>query len=152
MTDRKLAAPLVPLQKLVEEASPFHKLLGFKLLDPQAGKAMIRIDFRRDLMGDAVDEVLHHGVIAGALDFVGALAVMIEMDAQGQQRPRGTVDMRIDFLAPARGRYFVASGWIMRLGHVVCSSRMELANDRGERVAMGTAMYRISVKPAAPPS
>ena len=45
-----------------------------------------------------------------------------------------------------KGRRFIASGTVMRPGRILGAARMELANEAGELLAMGTAVYRVSRK------
>jgi uncharacterized protein (TIGR00369 family) len=55
----------------------------------------------------------------------------------------GTIDLRIDYLRPGRGKYFVATGRVVRLGSRVAVTHMELENDTGEQIATGSAAYMI---------
>lgn len=53
----------------------------------------------------------------------------------------GTIDMRVDYLAPGRGDHFEASASLLRVGKKVFVTRMELRNDRNDLIAAGTATY-----------
>jgi uncharacterized protein (TIGR00369 family) len=55
----------------------------------------------------------------------------------------GTIDLRVDYLRPGRGRGFAASGRIMRAGRKVAVVRMEMHNDAQVLVAVGTGTYMI---------
>jgi uncharacterized protein (TIGR00369 family) len=55
----------------------------------------------------------------------------------------GTIDLRVDFLRPGRGRYFIATGHVVRLGSRVAVTHMDLVNDAGEQIATGSAAYMI---------
>jgi acyl-coenzyme A thioesterase PaaI-like protein len=56
----------------------------------------------------------------------------------------GTIDLRVDFLRPGLGRYFLASADVTRLGGRVGSTQMKLVNDEGVTVATGAAAYIVS--------
>jgi uncharacterized protein (TIGR00369 family) len=56
----------------------------------------------------------------------------------------GTIDLRIDYLRPGVGGYFVATAEVTRLGGRIGSTQMKLLNDEGVLVATGSAAYVIS--------
>ena len=55
----------------------------------------------------------------------------------------GTIDMRIDFLRPGVGQEFIASARVMRAGRTVAVTRMELHNEEGVLIAVGTGAYVV---------
>ena len=52
-----------------------------------------------------------------------------------------TVDMRVDYLAPGRGQYFIAKAEVLRMGRKGCTMRMTMVNDEGKAIATGIASY-----------
>ncbi|MGM7388614.1 hotdog domain-containing protein, partial [Acinetobacter baumannii] len=52
-----------------------------------------------------------------------------------------TVDMRVDYLAPGRGKYFIARAEVLRLGRKGCTMRMTMVNDEDKQIAAGIASY-----------
>jgi uncharacterized protein (TIGR00369 family) len=141
------------VRKLIEEVIPFNRVLGIRLDSAADGKAEARFDFKAELVGNPVTRVLHGGVIAAVLDVIGASAVMSTFEEAAPLYGMGTVDMRVDFLRPGAGRYFIATGQVMRPGRILSSTRMELTNDEGALIAIGTAIYRVSRKEKqAPPN
>ena len=52
-----------------------------------------------------------------------------------------TVDMRVDYLAPGRGQYFIARAETLRLGRKGCTMRMTLVNDADKAIATAIASY-----------
>lgn len=131
-------------QKVFEKGIPFNQVMGLKLISAGDGEGLVRFDFRDDLIGNSRLGILHGGIIAAALDVVGAVAVLSRFIDEGTEVGIGTVDMRVDYLTPAKGKFFNVTGTVMRFGRILCSSRMELANDEGEMHAIGTAVYRLS--------
>lgn len=134
------------MRKLFEEQIPFNKLIGIQVLAAESGKATLRIDFRPELVGNFKMGILHGGVIAAVLDVVGGAAVIAGFEADEPLHGMGTVDLRIDFLRPGSGKHFVATGQLMRHGRILSSTRMELHNEQGVLIAIGTAIYRVSIK------
>ena len=55
----------------------------------------------------------------------------------------GTIDLRVDFLRPGRGKTFIASATIIRSGNKVAVARMELHNEEGTHIAFGTGTYLV---------
>jgi uncharacterized protein (TIGR00369 family) len=77
---------------------------------------------------------------------IGVLKRMKDSGIQeiGKQISRiGTIDIRIDYLRPGQGKYFVATASIMRAGNKVAVARMELHNDEDLLIAVGTGTYLV---------
>ena len=109
---------------------------------------------RDDLVGNFMRDMLHGGVISSCLDVAGGLVAFVALldhnlvhsiDEQAEQFSKlGTVDLRIDFLRPGLGDSFVAAGFKLRAGRRIAVARMELHNDSGTLIAVGTGTYSIS--------
>ena len=54
-----------------------------------------------------------------------------------------TIDLRIDYLRPGRGKLFTATGSVMRTGRKVAVARMELRNEEQTLIAVGTGTYSV---------
>jgi uncharacterized protein (TIGR00369 family) len=132
-----------------EQIIPFNRVLGLKLdsLDPKAPR--LKFDMRPELVGNPVRQILHGGVISATLDVVGGLAIALAaLASKPKEAARhfpniGTIDLRIDYLRPGRGKYFVATGRVVRLGGRVAVAHMELVNDTAEQIATGSAAYIV---------
>jgi uncharacterized protein (TIGR00369 family) len=139
--------------EMIEQRTPFQKSLGVKVqaLQPQL---VLRFDWRPDLVGHFQSGRLHGGVIAAVLDSLGGCALMMGLadkhpqDSLEQLLHRltriGTIDMRVDYLRPGLGAFFVASAEITRLGGRVGSTQMRLHSDDGVLVATAAASYIVS--------
>ena len=142
------------LRDIFERKLCFNELLGFKVesLDPAAPQ--ISFAMRRDLIGHYQHGRLHGGVIATVLDTVGGLAATVAIaekfngettEQVGHRFGRiGTIDMRVDYLRPGHGEWFEAKGTILRTGNKVAVTRMELHNDGGDLIAIGTGAYTVA--------
>lgn len=133
-----------------EQMIPFNRVLGLKLdsLDPKAPR--LRFDMRPELVGNPVRQILHGGVISATLDVVGGLAIALASLAEKTDEPParqfpniGTIDLRVDYLRPGRGKFFIATGRVVRLGGRVAVAHTELVNDTGEQIATGSAAYIV---------
>jgi uncharacterized protein (TIGR00369 family) len=134
------------LRDVFEQRIPFNRVLGLKLVEAGDGKCRLEFPFKEDLVGNFILGILHGGVIGSALDVAGGMAVQASFADDDPFYAMGTVDMRIDFLRPGKGRHFVATGQVMRPGRVLCATRMELVNETGELLAIGQAVYRVTTK------
>jgi uncharacterized protein (TIGR00369 family) len=133
-----------------EEMIPFNRMLGLQIesLDSEAPK--LRFEMRPELVGNPVRQILHGGVISATLDVVGGLAIALaslaakpELLTVVQFPNIGTIDLRVDYLRPGRGKYFVATGRVVRLGGRVAVVHTDLVNDTGEQIATGSAAYIV---------
>jgi uncharacterized protein (TIGR00369 family) len=139
---------------IFEEKVPFNHLLGIKVREIDDESVRVGFEMRDDFVGHFVHRVLHGGVTASVLDVTGGLAAFVgtlnkvrhlPFDEQVQRfNSLGTIDLRIDYLRPGRGRWFIATGYILRIGTKVAVTRMELHNDDNNLIAVGTGAYTVS--------
>ena len=144
---------LTTVAKTFEEQIPFNRILGFDIELQKDGTAKLSFQMRDDLVGNFLRGILHGGVISSSLDVVGGLVAFVAFLGQnpaqsfdeGSDRfsKLGTVDLRIDFLRPGLGGSFVATGSILRAGRRIAVARMQLHNDDGTLIAVGTGTYSI---------
>ncbi len=140
----------VRLKELFEDFVPFNRVLGVKIesFDPKSPK--LRFDMKPELIGNPTRGILHGGVISSVLDVMAGFSIhaaIIERDQADDSEgfPKmGTIDLRIDYLRPGRGKYFIATGKVARLGTRVAVTHMSLENDEGEEIATGSAAYMIA--------
>ena len=152
--------PIMPTEKLLqllkeitEEKIPFNKLIGMKIETLDLDKIGIRFEMRPELVGNFTRGNLHGGVISSVLDVTGGMVawtgIMKKMEGQSfdeiseRFNKIGTIDMRVDYLRPGLGEYFIATGSTLRTGNKVSVSRMELHNDKGILIAVGTGTYVV---------
>jgi uncharacterized protein (TIGR00369 family) len=141
------------LHELYERKIPFNKVLGLKIESLKMDNVCIKFKMEDDFIGNYVQGILHGGVISAVLDTTGGLAAsmgvlqkMVGRTAEeiGKSLTKiGTIDLRIDYLRPGKGKYFIAKGSIMRAGRRVSVTRMELYNDQDLLIAVGTGTYIV---------
>src|SRR3954463_9697278 len=148
MTDLK--AMEAKLRHVFEEAVAFNRVLGLKVesLDPHAPK--LRFDMKPELIGNPRRQILHGGVISAVLDVAAGFAIHLAVAKANDEDPErgtfpsiGTIDLRVDYLRPGRGKFFIATGRVVRLGNRVAVAHMELVNDSGDQIATGGAAYMV---------
>lgn len=153
LTQEEKGKLLLDRLKMTFDNTPFVKLLGMELTHASSDIVRARFDMKPELVGNTIKQILHGGVIATALDMVGGMMGLVAVyqhmkDADIPREERylrmarlGTIDMRVDYLAPGRGQHFEASATLLRVGKKVFVTRMELHNDSNDLIAAGTATY-----------
>ena len=141
------------LQRIFGERIPFNHVLGLKLESIGAEQASFRFDMREDLVGNFIHGTLHGGVISATLDVTGGLVALLgvlkKMEGRSEKEKMarfaklGTIDLRIDYLRPGFGKSFLATGYVQRIGNKVAVTRMDLDNDEGSLIAVGTGTYMV---------
>jgi uncharacterized protein (TIGR00369 family) len=142
------------ITQFFNENMPFNQLLGLKISHLDDFQTEIRFEWQDKLMGNPVHKILHGGVTAAVLDTVGSVAALLngiknlsseaEINAFYAQLPNGgTLDMRVDYLRPGKGKQFIATAQVIRRGKKVAVCRMDLHNESGLHIATGTATYII---------
>lgn len=132
---------------------PFIDYLGLQFERLETGEVLVKLPMREDLIGNLETDTMHGGAISAMLDITGGLVVFqkLRKDMEGlsleEQTKRlskvKTIDMRIDYLRPPKGKEFIASANILRRGSKVAVTRMELHNDLDELIAVGTGTYIV---------
>lgn len=132
---------------------PFNKLLGLTVTRFDEEGAEVRFLWSEQLVGNPLQQILHGGVIASVLDVAGGLmAVASALGRVSQVAPEqlaerfgkmSTIDIRTDYLRPGRGQEFIATARVIRAGNKVAVCRMELHNEEGIHIALGTGTYLV---------
>ena len=142
------------IRVLFEETIAFNKVLGLKVIVLSPDLVECRIAMQPSLIGHAPTQRLHGGVISAGLDAIGGMAIMAGIaskfsDESTEQRLQrctrvATIDMRIDYLRPGIGDFFILRGEVLRLGSRVGSTRMEFLGSDGRLLSTGAAAYVVS--------
>lgn len=78
---------------------PHSHALGFRYVEHARGHVVFDLPYREDLVGDPDTGVIHGGVITTLIDAACGQAVLTCLD---EIRRIATLDLRIDYLRPAR--------------------------------------------------
>jgi uncharacterized protein (TIGR00369 family) len=137
------------LRAVFEKHVPFNRVIGLTIASTDPERPQLRFDMKPDLIGNPAREILHGGVISAALDVAAGYAIFLALLAQNPALKEetfpnmGTIDLRVDYLRPGRGKHFVASGRVLRLGNRIAVAHTELVNDADELIATGSAAYVV---------
>ena len=141
------------LKEVIEERIPFNRVLGLSVESFEMDQIQIRIGMRPELVGNFLRGNLHGGVISSILDVVGGMVAWLGVMKKLKDYPLeemtelisrvATIDMRVDYLRPGLGDFFIGTGSIIRAGNKVTVVRMELHNDEEQMIAVGTGTYIV---------
>ena len=142
------------IRQVMEELIPFNRFLRMRLVEARHGYARVEIPFRDELVGDPLRPALHGGVLSTIADVAGGAAVWT---AATDDRARvSTIDLRVDYLRPARLETLVAAATLVRLGNRVGVADVRIWNVSSEKetIATGNGVYNVTIKkePWPPPS
>ena len=138
------------LRQVMEEVIPFNRYLGVKVTEVRASFARLEVPFRPELVGDPLRPALHGGVLSALADAAGGAAVWTGIE---DDRARiSTIDLRVDFLRPARLLTVIAEATVVRLGNRVGVADVRLFHpDAVEAtIATGKGVYNITIKKDKP--
>jgi uncharacterized protein (TIGR00369 family) len=131
------AQPLLDRLKVEMARAPYHAFLEPDPLSVDEAAGEVRVLFRAKPEFRRADDSddWHGGVIAALCDIAAHAAVAVRL---GDMAP--TIDLRVDYLAPARGD-LVAKGKLLRLGRSIARADVEIADPNGKLVAVGRAVF-----------
>ncbi|XID76015.1 thioesterase family protein [Alkanindiges sp. WGS2144] len=145
----KLDVVLQQLCRAFNTSPFFHHLNMQMVLEEQEIKCIL--DMNDSLIGNVAFQILHGGVAATMLDSIGGIVAMGELYKRADKEHiaetvkkvtrLATVDMRIDYIAPGRGKQFIGTAEVLRMGRKGCTTRMNMHNDEGKLIAIGIASY-----------
>lgn len=130
---------------------PFNKMLGMEIGYAGRDGFAVKLPMRPELVGNFIHGILHGGVISSVLDVAGGCMAVVGAFERSKGMPEeeqrailskiGTIDLRVDYLRPGKGKWFEATARLLRTGNKVAVTRMEMHNDEGELLALGTGTY-----------
>lgn len=135
---------------LLSEVIPFNKFLGITVDYAAEGHVVLELPYRPELIGDASRPALHGGAISTLIDVAGGFAVWTQL--AGMEDRVSTIDLRVDYLAPAAPQDLLAEAKIVRVGNRVgvVDVRCWQPSQPERTVATGKAVYNIKRKEDSP--
>lgn len=134
------------LKQIMEDMIPFNRFLGVRLTKAERGFARLEVPFREELVGDPLRPALHGGVLSALADTAGGAAVWAGLeDARARV---STIDLRLDYLRPAKLELVVAEATVVRVGNRVGVADVRLFHPSAEdqTIATGKGVYNVIIK------
>ena len=106
---------------------PHNAALGLEVIDYAGAQVWMRLPYHAKIVGNPATGVIHGGAISSLMDAACGMATMI---ALGRFSAIATLDLRIDYLRPARpGQTVIGRGECYRITRSVAFVRGQ-AHDR----------------------
>jgi uncharacterized protein (TIGR00369 family) len=123
---------------IVVNQSPYFSLLSMEIKDLQWGTCLLEMELGEKHLQPFGN--VHGGAIASVVDAAAFWAVFPQME-------RGigltTVEMKLNYLAPAQKGRLVAHGRCIKLGRTLALGEAHVRNGEGVLVAHGTATMMV---------
>lgn len=134
---------------LIETGMPHARELGVRLVDIEESGIVLRLDYQDRLVGDPGNGVLHGGNLTVLLDTACGLSTYTRMQTIS---PLATLDLRIDYLRPARrGEAVHAAAECYRVTrHVAFCRGVAYHQDREDPIAHCTGTFMLGTKGQPP--
>ncbi|CAH0120008.1 MULTISPECIES: PaaI family thioesterase [unclassified Paenibacillus] len=114
----------------------YHQFLGLELVEAKEGYIKLRLPFREQFLGDESGTYIHGGILASLIDIAGDFA-LITLHNRGLP----TVDLRIDYLRPARKEDLYAIATVVKNGRSLGIADIAVENVEGKQIAVGRGLY-----------
>ena len=147
-------APMPELISQIINVMPFAKVLHLELAELGEDSVSLKFPMRPEFIGNSVQGILHGGVLSASIDTTGGLMVMLALvkkhpelsfEEKVTRLSRiSTIDLRVDFLSPGKGEYFIAHARTLRSGNKVTVTRIDVKNDSEQLIAVGTGTYLLA--------
>lgn len=121
----------------VFEWIPFARELGIEISEASDGHAVGHLELVDWHSSNPQGMVAHGGVAYSLADTVGGAAAV---SVNGTITP--TIDMRIDYLAPATGDALHAEGEVIRNGNSVATVDVVVTDGEGTHIAEARGVYK----------
>jgi uncharacterized protein (TIGR00369 family) len=119
------------------DQSPYQRFLGVQLVRAEEGLVEIRLPFREDFLRQDGSNWLHGGIVSALADIAGAYAV-VTVVGEGSG---ATIDLRIDWLKPARKGELLATGRAVKTGNRICVADVEVRDADSVLVAVARGTF-----------
>ncbi len=117
---------------------PYFSLLSMSIRELALGYALIDIDLQNKHLQPF--GAVHGGVFASIIDAAAFWAVFSEVDENAGMT---TVDLKVNYLAPAQGGKLIARGRRIKLGKTLALGEAEVVNHEDKMLAHGTSTMMI---------
>ena len=138
MSEPKLNPRYVEAVTKVVNQSPYFSLLSMEIRDLQWGTSLLEIQLAEKHLQPF--GFVHGGAMASIMDAATFWAVFPQIE---KGLGLTTVEIKVNFLAPAQKGKLVARGRCIRLGKTLALGDAEIRNSEGGLVAHGTATMMV---------
>ena len=135
---RKLNPQYVEAVSARSDRSPYFALLSMSIRDVGMGYSLLHIDVQNKHLQPF--GAVHGGVFASIIDAAAFWAVYSEVD---ENVGMTTVDLKVNYLAPARSGRLIAKGRRIKLGKTLGLGEAQVLNEENTILAHGISTVII---------
>jgi len=135
---KRLSASQAAWVRQLAARMPFYRYMGIRLTRLSWGRSEIRMRVSKELTQNA--GFAHGGVSASLIDSAVGLALCTMIDKEDLIT---TIDLQVNFLAPARPGVLRTRGEIVHKGKRIAVGDAKVTDQNGRLVSKGTATYMI---------
>ncbi|MGF1533115.1 MAG: PaaI family thioesterase [Bernardetiaceae bacterium] len=131
-------------RQIIEQWIPIHQYFGFRLVEVQSDFAVILLPAKPEYVGDPRSQRLHGGMIALMMDATGGAAAFTRLPNLFQDAI-ATVDLRVDYIAPARLEDIQTEARVLRAGQTTIFTDIKSYHPAtpDQILAVGRGVYNI---------
>jgi uncharacterized protein (TIGR00369 family) len=118
--------------------APFHQWLGIELTSLDDSGIELAARWREEYLSSVDPPYAHGGILAALVDLAADFAVAAKA---GRGAP--TVDMRVDFLRPAKPGDLKVRARVVKLGRSLATAEAVVFDATGAEVASGRAVFFV---------
>jgi uncharacterized protein (TIGR00369 family) len=125
------------LANLVNQC-PYFKLLSMEIKDLQWGTSILEVQLEEKHLQPFGN--VHGGVMASVVDASAFWAVFPQVEAG---KGLTTVEVKLNYLAPAQKGKLIAQGRCIRIGKTLALGEAQVKDDHGTLISHGTATMMV---------
>jgi len=139
---------------LMTRYHPLLELMGVTVEPTEDDNVRIRFSMRDNLCGHPGFHILQGGVISCMIEILGGAVASWHQIKDIKDRPVEeqlkrmgavrTIDLRVDYLRPGKGKEFTVTGSVLRDGKKVIVIRMEMKNEEQSLIATGIGTFLVA--------
>lgn len=135
---KRLNPVYVEAIKRVVNTSPYFSLISMEIKNLEPGHA--RLEVLLEEKHHHPFGMVHGGVFSSLVDAAAYWALYPEVD---EGKWMTTVEMKLNFLGPARSGKLIAEGRRIKFGQTLCLGEASVEDEKGKLLAHGTATFMI---------
>ena len=136
---KKLNAEYIQRVNQLVNHSPYFELLSMKILDVGLGFSLLEINLAEKHLQPF--GFVHGGVFASIIDAAAFWAIFYNIEDQNASAT--TVDLKLNYLAPAVSGKLIAKGAQIKLGKTLGYAEARVTDEGGRLLAHGTSTLMI---------
>ena len=127
---------------IFENQIPANNMFGMKVLSISVGKVEVFVPFKAEFIGDYRQGFWHGGILASIADAAGGLAGFTTLNSPADKI--NTIDMRIDYLAPAIKADVFVEVTLIKVGKRILNADVIIYQaDKNNPVAVARCAYSL---------